>query len=134
MVVVLDEAHLVTNDRDAGRLLERLVRQARHQFGGVWMLSQKVDEFVSTELGRTLAAVAATKIVLGQEDIVAAQAREVFQLSETEAGAITPPVAGQAVVIAGTQRAVVQLMPSPVLWPWLRTGESARGVEGGAAA
>ena len=126
MAVVLDEAHLVTNDRDAGRLLERLVRQARHQFAGVWMLSQKVDEFVSTELGRTLAAVAATKIVLGQEDIVAGQAREVFQLSETEARAITPPVPGQAVVIAGTQRAVVQLCPSPVLWPWLKTGESAR--------
>ena len=75
---------------------------------------------------------AATKIVLGQEDIVAAQAREVFQLSEAEAGAITPPVPGQAVVIAGTQRAVVQLMPSPVLWPWLRTGESARGGEAAA--
>lgn len=126
LAVVLDEAHLVTNDRDAGRLLERLVRQARHQFAGVWMLSQKVDEFVATELGRTLAAVAATKIVLGQEDIVAAQAREVFQLSDVEAHEVTPPVPGQGVVIAGGQRAVVQLSPSPVLWPWLRTGESAR--------
>lgn len=126
IAVVLDEAHLVTNDRDAGRLLERLVRQARHQFAGVWMLSQKVDEFVSTELGRTLAAVAATKIVLGQEEIVATQARDVFQLSESEARALTPPVPGQAVVIAGSQRALVQVCPSPVLWPLMLTGESAR--------
>lgn len=126
MAVVLDEAHLVTNDRDAGQLVERLVRLVRHQVAGIWMLSQKVDEFVSTELGRTLAATAATKIVLGQEEIVAAQAQEVFQLSETEARALTPPVPGQGVVIAGSQRALVQLCPSDVLWPLLRTGESAR--------
>ena len=127
MAIVLEEAHLVTNDPDAGRLLERLVRQVRHQYAGVWMLSQKVDEFTRTELGRTLAAVASTKIVLGHEEIVAAQAREVFQLTDAEASALTPPVPGQAVVIAGSQRAIVQLCPSPVLWPWLRTGESARG-------
>ena len=126
MAVVLDEAHLVTNDRDAGQLVERLVRLVRHQVAGIWMLSQKVDEFVSTELGRTLAATAATKIVLGQEEIVAAQAQEVFQLSETEARALTPPLPGQGVVIAGSQRALVQLCPSDVLWPLLRTGESAR--------
>jgi hypothetical protein len=68
MAIILEEAHLGTNDPDAGRLLERLVRQVRHQYAGVWMLSQKVDEFTRTELGRTLTAVASTKIVLGHEE------------------------------------------------------------------
>jgi type IV secretory pathway VirB4 component len=132
LIVLVEEAHVLTSDPDAGQVLEQLVRRARKSRAGVWMASQRIEEFIATDLGRTLAATAATKIVLGHEDTVADRVREVFELADDEAAALTPPVAGQAVLISGEERTVVQIMPSPVLWPWVRTDEEAQN-EGSAA-
>ncbi len=51
--------------------------------------------------------------------------RELFDLAEDEATALTPPVAGRGVLIAGGERTVVQVTPSPVLWPWVRSDPEA---------
>src|SRR5207237_8276515 len=67
-LIVVDEAHRVTSDPDAGEVLGQLVRQARKHGAGVWMCSQRVDDFIGTDLGRTLAATAATKLLLGSEE------------------------------------------------------------------
>ncbi len=68
LIVVVDEAHRVTIDPDAGEVLGQLVRQARKHGAGVWMCSQQVHDFVGTDLGRTLVATAATKVILGVEE------------------------------------------------------------------
>jgi hypothetical protein len=125
LIVVVDEAHVLTSDPDAGEVLAQLVRRARKNRAGIWMASQKIDEFLRTDLGRTLAATASTKLILGQEDTVAEEVRQVFQLAEDEVAALTPPVPGRAVLIAGNERTIVQVQPSPVLWPWVRTDEAA---------
>jgi hypothetical protein len=125
LIVLVDEAHVLTADPDAGQVLEQLVRRARKSGAGVWMASQRIEEFVSTDLGRTLASTAATKLVLGHEETVAAQVRELFDLADDEVTALTPPVAGRGVLIAGGERTVVQVTPSPVLWPWVRSDPEA---------
>src|SRR5207302_4618030 len=68
LMIVVDEAHRVTVDPDAGAVLSQLVRQARKYGAGVWMCSQRIEDFVGTDLGRTLAATAATKVILGSEE------------------------------------------------------------------
>jgi hypothetical protein len=126
-LVLVDEAHMLTADPDAGQVLEQLIRRARKSGAGVWMASQRIEEFVSTDLGRTLAATAATKLVLGHEETMVEQVRGLFDLSEDEAAALTPPVPGRGVLISGQERTVVQVMPSPVLWPWVRSDPEAVG-------
>ena len=121
LIVLVDEAHVLTADPDAGQVLEQLVRRARKSGAGVWMASQRIEEFVSTDLGRTLASTAATKLVLGHEETVADKVRALFDLADDEASALTPPHPGRGVLIAGTERTVVQVTPSPVLWPWVRS-------------
>ena len=123
MIVLVDEAHVLTSDPDAGQVLEQLVRRARKCRAGVWMASQRIEEFTATDLGRTLASTAATKLVLGHEDTVAEQVRTLFDLAEDESAALTPPVPGRAVLIAGSERTIVQVSPSPILWPFVSTSE-----------
>ena len=125
LIVLVDEAHVLTADPDAGQVLEQLVRRARKNAAGVWMASQRIEEFVSTDLGRTLASTAATKLVLGHEETVADRVRELFDLADDEATALTPPTPGRGVIIAGAERTVVQVTPSPVLWPWVRSDPEA---------
>ena len=125
LIVLVDEAHVLTADPDAGQVLEQLVRRARKSGAGVWMASQRIEEFVSTDLGRTLASTAATKLVLGHEETVVEQVRALFDLAEDEAAALTPPLPGRGVLIAGAERTVIQVTPSPVLWPWVRSDPEA---------
>jgi hypothetical protein len=121
LIIVVDEAHMVTSDPDAGQVLDQLVRRARKRGAGVWMPSQRIEEFLATELGLTLASTAAIKVLLGQEDSVADRVQRTFELDSEEAAAITPPVPGRGVLIAGRQRAIVEVLPGPALWPWVRT-------------
>ncbi|MGH7686001.1 MAG: VirB4 family type IV secretion system protein [Candidatus Dormibacteria bacterium] len=110
LIVAVDEAHRITCDPDAGDVLGRLVRQARKYGAGVWMCSQRVEDFVGTELGRTLAATAATKVVLGVEEAAVRGVREAFALSDEEVAAINPPVTGRAVLISGHDRTLVRVL------------------------
>lgn len=110
LIVAVDEAHRVTSDPDAGDVLGRLVRQARKYGAGVWMCSQRVEDFVGTELGRTLAATAATKVVLGVEEAAVAGVREAFSLTDEEVAAINPPLTGRAVLVSGHDRTIVRVL------------------------
>ena len=94
LIVLVDEAHVLTADPDAGQVLEQLVRRARKSGAGVWMASQRIEEFVSTDLGRTLASTAATKLVLGHEETVAAQVPNSSTSPTTGRG--THPAGGRA--------------------------------------
>jgi len=115
LIVVVDEAHRVTIDPDAGEVLGQLVRQARKHGAGVWMCSQQVHDFVGNDLGRTLVATAATKIILGCEEAALTDVREVFGLRDDEVAAINPSVQGRAVLLSGAERTVVGVVPGPGL-------------------
>jgi hypothetical protein len=115
MIIVVDEAHRVTSDPDAGEVLGQLVRQARKYGAGVWMCSQRVEDFVNTDLGRTLAATASTKLILGTEEASVEAVREVFKLRPEEVAAITPIHQGRGVLLASGQRTVVSILPGPAI-------------------
>jgi Helicase HerA, central domain len=126
LVVLVDEAHRVTSDPDASQVLDQLVRQARKYGAGVWMASQAVDDFVRTDLGRILAATAATKLILGIEQTVAEEARSAFGIATHEMGALTPRFTpGRGVLISGPERAIVQVLPGDHLMPLVNTSFAA---------
>jgi hypothetical protein len=122
MIVVVDEAHRVTSDPDAGEVLGQLVRQARKHGAGVWMLSQRVEDFVRTDLGRTLAATSSSKLLLGTEEAVLDDVRDVFKLTDEELAAICPSRPGRGVLVAGAERAVVDVLPGPAIMALAETG------------
>lgn len=132
LIIVVDEAHIVTSDPDAGQVLDQVVRRARKRGAGVWMPSQRIEEFLGTELGLTLASTASTKLLLGQEDSVAERVQQTFELDEQETEALTPPVTGRAVLIAGRERGIVEIIPGPALMPWVRTDPVVLGERGAA--
>jgi hypothetical protein len=115
LVIVVDEAHRVTVDPDAGAVLGQLVRQARKYGAGVWMCSQRVEDFVGTDLGRTLAATAATKLLLGTEEAALVDLKEVFALGADELSAVNPPSVGRGVLVSGGERTVISILPGPAI-------------------
>ena len=90
-IIMVDEAHKILVDPDAGDVLAQVVRTARKRGGGVWMASQSVRDFISTDdsahsprPGEVLATVASTKLILGVEEAVASGLQRTFQLTDRE--------------------------------------------------
>ena len=77
------------------------------------MCSQRIGDFVGTDLGRTLAATASTKLILGAEEATAADVKAVFGLGDEESAAVSPPVPGRAVLISGGERTIVRVVAGP---------------------
>jgi hypothetical protein len=50
--------------------------------------------------------------------------RAIFELADDECTALTPPVAGRGVLVSGHERSIVQVTPSPILWPFVASGET----------
>ena len=134
MIVVVDEAHRVTCDPDAGEVLGQLVRQARKYGAGVWMASQKIEDFVKTDLGRTLAATAATKLVLGSEEAVIEDVAEVFHLNGEEIRALNPMMQGRGVLLSGSERTVVHIIPGTAIMSLADTSGAIREAAAAASA
>jgi hypothetical protein len=128
-VIMVDEAHKILVDPDAGDVLAQVVRTARKRGGGVWMASQSVRDFVGSERrghspspGEVLATVASTKLILGVEEAVAAGLQRTFDLTDRELLAVTrEKVRGRGVLISDHERAVVDVIPGDHLMPLVHT-------------
>ncbi|HYW23057.1 MAG TPA: DUF87 domain-containing protein [Terriglobales bacterium] len=128
-IIMVDEAHKILVDPDAGDVLAQVVRTARKRGGGVWMASQSVRDFVGVERrghspspGEVLATVASTKLVLGVEEAVAAGLQRTFDLTERELLAVTrEKVRGRGVLISDNERAIVDVVPGDHLMPLVHT-------------
>jgi len=128
-IILVDEAHKVLVDPDAGDVLAQVVRTARKRGGGVWMASQSVRDFVGGERrsgtptpGEVLATVAATKLVLGVEEAVAPALQRTFDLTDRELVAVTRERRrGRGVLVSDGERAIVDVVPGDHLMTLVHT-------------
>jgi hypothetical protein len=128
-IIMVDEAHKILVDPDAGDVLAQVVRTARKRGGGVWMASQSVRDFIGADRrgaspspGEVLATVASTKLILGVEEAVAAGLQRTFDLTERELLAVTKEkVRGRGVLISDNERAIVDVVPGDHLMPLVHT-------------
>jgi hypothetical protein len=128
-IIMVDEAHKILVDPDAGDVLAQVVRTARKRGGGVWMASQSVRDFIGSERrgqspspGEVLATVASTKLILGVEEAVAAGLQRTFDLTDKELLAVTrEKVRGRGVLISDNERAIVDVVPGDHLMPLVHT-------------
>lgn len=127
-VILVDEAHRVLADPDAGEVLADVVRTSRKRGAGVWMASQSIRDFLPQgqsgrpSPGEVLATVAATKLILGVEHGLEGAMREAFGLSDAELAAITTQRrSGRGVLIAERERAIIDVLPGDHLLPIVST-------------
>lgn len=127
-IVLVDEAHRVLSDPDAGEVLADVVRTSRKRGAGVWMASQSIRDFLAVSggerptPGEVLATVATTKLILGVEHGLEKGVQETFHLSDREVAAITTRRRpGRGVLIAESERAIVDILPGDHLMPVVST-------------
>lgn len=113
-LVVVDEAWwLLGTGRDAGaRFLQRLAKSARKHWCGLTTITQDVADVLSTELGQAVVTNAAHQVLLGQSPQAMDALARAFNLSEGERSYLLTCDRGQGILVAGTERAALQVVAS----------------------
>lgn len=113
-VVVVDEAFLslVRNDK-ASWAAWQLVKRSRKRNASLVVVSQDVDDVLSTELGAAIINNSAIKILLRQDPNAEDRVRKAFGLSGGEWQMLVSAPIGEALLIAGDERAAVRIEASP---------------------
>jgi type IV secretory pathway VirB4 component len=113
-LVVVDEAWwLLGSGREAGaRFLQRLAKSARKHWCGLTTITQDVADVLSTELGQAVITNAAHQVLLGQSPQAMDALARAFNLSEGERSYLLTCDRGHGILIAGTERAALQVVAS----------------------
>src|SRR5262249_15587238 len=80
-IVLIDEAWLLMQFPQGARFLAEFARRVRKYGGGLWCTTQNSDDFLGTEEGRTILAMATMKFLMKQDATTIDSAMRTFRLS-----------------------------------------------------
>jgi len=117
-VVILDEAWKITGaSQAAGVVLQRLVRRlakgARKYLAGINAVTQDLEEFLETPLGRTVLNNSAIRWLPGQEAQALPLIAKTFGLTEADTRFLTTAARGHGLLVFGRQRVRLGVVATP---------------------
>ncbi|XKK38627.1 conjugal transfer protein TraC [Nocardiopsis sp. ARC36] len=113
-LITIDEGWTLLRDPVGARYLFDLAKNARRHWTGLTLVTQDVADLLATDLGRAVAANAATQILLRQAPQNLDAVCESFHLSRGERRIVATAERGSALLAAGRHRAVFRALASPV--------------------
>lgn len=113
-LIVIDEGWTLLQDPVGARYLFNLAKNARRHWAGLTLLTQDVADLLATDLGRAVAANAATQILLRQAPQNLDAVCDSFHLSHGERHIVATAERGTSLLAAGRHRTVFRALASPV--------------------
>jgi hypothetical protein len=80
-IVLIDEAWLLMQFRQGAKFLAEVARRIRKYGGGLWCTTQNSDDFLGSEEGRTILAMATMKFLMKQDSTTIESVMRTFRLS-----------------------------------------------------
>jgi len=80
-IILIDEAWLLMQFQQGAKFLEELARRIRKYGGGLWCTTQNSDDFLSTDEGKTILAMATMKFLMKQDSSTIDSVVHTFHLS-----------------------------------------------------
>lgn len=111
-MIAVDEGWSLLQDPVGARYLYRLAKAARKHWTGLTVITQDVGDVLATDLGRAVAANAATQILLRQAPQNLDAVTTAFQLSQGERHVVATAPRGHALLLAGHQRVGLRALAS----------------------
>ncbi|MEU2721589.1 VirB4 family type IV secretion system protein [Streptomyces smyrnaeus] len=108
-LVVVDEAWLLMREGEGARFLFRAAKSFRKHWAGLAVVTQDVEDVLSTQLGRAVVSNAATQLLLGQSTQAIDGIAETFHLSHGEREFLLSAQQGEALLQSGERHKVALL-------------------------
>ncbi len=111
-LLVVDEAWYLMRYEDSAKILQGFVKRARKYYFGVSIISQNVDDFLSSPYGKAIITNSALKLLLKQSSAAINQIAEVFYLSQGEKQLLLSAGVGEGIFFAGMNHVAIKIIAS----------------------
>lgn len=112
-LLVIDEAWQLMKYEDSASFLFSLAKRARKYNLGLTTISQDVEDFMGSRMGRAIVANASMQLLLKQAPSAVDVLAEVFKLTSEEKKRLTQFPVGQGLFFAGQNHVHIQITASP---------------------
>lgn len=112
-LLIVDEAWQLMKYDDSANFLFSLAKRARKYFLGMTTITQDVEDFMGSKMGRAIVANASMQMLLKQSTSAVDVLAEVFKLTDEEKKRLSQFPVGQGLFFAGPNHVHVQIIASP---------------------
>ena len=110
--LIVDEAWMLMQYEDSANFLFSLAKRARKYFLGVTTISQDVEDFMSSKMGRAIVSNSSMQMLLKQSPSAVDVLAEVFKLTGEERKRLSNFPVGQGLFFAGQNHVHIQIVAS----------------------
>lgn len=112
-MLIVDEAWQLMKYEDSANFMFSLAKRARKYNLGVTTISQDVEDFMGSRMGRAIVANASMQLLLKQSPSAIDVLADVFKLTSEERKRLTQFPVGQGLFFAGQNHVHIQIIASP---------------------
>ncbi len=112
-ILVVDEAWFLMQNPDSAKFLFSLAKRARKYFLGLTTITQDVEDFIATDLGKAIVTNSSLQFLMKQSTSSVDKLAEVFYLSGGEKNLLLSSNVGEGLFFAGPAHVALQVIASP---------------------
>ncbi len=112
-ILIVDEAWQLMKYEDSANFMFSLAKRARKYNLGLTTISQDVEDFMGSRMGRAIVANASMQLLLKQSPSAVDVLSDVFKLTSEEKKRLSQFPVGQGLFFAGQSHVHIQIIPSP---------------------
>lgn len=112
-MLIVDEAWQLMKYDDSANFMFSLAKRARKYYLGLTTISQDVEDFMGSKMGRAIVANSSMQLLLKQSTSAVDVLADVFKLTEEERKRLANFPVGQGLFFAGQNHVHIQILASP---------------------
>jgi hypothetical protein len=112
-LLVIDEAWQLMQYQDSAMFMFSIAKRARKYYLGLTIISQDVEDFLSTRLGRAVVNNSSLQLLLKQNPAAVEMVAGTFKLTQEETKRLTQFPVGEGLFFAGLSHVVIRILGSP---------------------
>lgn len=112
-ILIVDEAWYLMKNQSSAEFLWGFAKRARKYYLGLTTITQDIEDFLSTDLGKTVVTNSSIQILMKQSPAAIDKVAEVFYLSEGEKTLLLAANVGEGLFFAGSSHVAMRVVASP---------------------
>ncbi len=112
-ILIVDEAWYLMKNQASAEFLWGFAKRARKYYLGLTTITQDIEDFLSTDLGKTVVTNSSIQILMKQSPAAIDRIAEVFYLSEGEKSLLLSASVGEGLFFAGSSHVAMRVVASP---------------------
>ncbi len=112
-ILIVDEAWFLMQHPDSAKFLFSLAKRARKYFLGLTTITQDVEDFIATDMGKAIVTNSSLQFLMKQSASSVDKLAEVFYLSSGEKNLLLSSNIGEGLFFAGSAHVALQVIASP---------------------